>query len=122
MSTLVFVLVFMIGVPLGWEVYAIADPEVRTISRVWAELGREWNPLFCYALSVLNGHFFLRPDENVAKYLGEPMEVGIVLGIAWVVFYFFRRNPEMTPLPTWAGVALIAFGVFVGAFAWTIEP
>lgn len=120
MNTTIFVLVFMIGIPLCWEFYALLNQDLRTISKVWAEMGREWNPLFCYILSVLNGHFFMRPDTNLAKYLGEPAEVAVVIVIGWIIFSVFYTHPGYMPLPTWGWFLLMIFGTLVGAYAWTI--
>lgn len=120
MSTTVFVLIFMFGIPMGWEFYTFTQPDLRTISKVWAEMGREWSPLFCYAVSVLNGHFFIRPETTAAEHIGEGGEVFLVLWAGWGLFWFFRARPDLMPFPTWGWLLLIAAGTLIGGYVWTI--
>jgi len=120
MTTTAFVLAIMIALPLAWEGYAISQSDLQTISEVWATMGREWSPFFAYALSVLVGHFFIRPTHNVASYLAEPGEVFVVLFVGWAIFWGFRAYPQALPLSTTPSFVLTVGGILIGAFVWTI--
>ena len=114
-STLVFVLIFMIAVPLVWEGYALLREDVDTISKTWAKLGREWSSFFAYGMSTLVGHFFLRPSISVAGYISEPTEVAIVLFIGWGIFVIDRGPPKTLKM-----LLIILLGIFVGGYIWTL--
>lgn len=120
MSTTLFVILFMVAIPFGWELYTLTQSDLQTISKAWAEIGREWNPFACYALSVLNGHFFVRPDMNLARHLSEEGEIFFVLWTSWGLFWIFHARSDLMPLPTWGWLLLIAGGTLVGAYVWTI--
>ena len=120
MTTTAFVLLFMIAVPLSWEVYTLTQSDLQTISQVWAQLGREWSPFVAYGLSVLVGHFFIRPDRSPAATLPETGEVAVVLWLGWVIFIAGRAFPQALPLGTAASFGLVAAGVTVGAYFWTM--
>ena len=120
MTTTAFVLLFMIAVPFSWEVYALFQADLQTISQVWAQLGREWSPFFAYALSVLVGHFFIHPETSPAAYLSETGEVFVVLWLGWIIFILGRAFPQALPLGTAASFGLLALGICVGAYFWTM--
>ena len=120
MTTTAFVLLFMIAVPLGWEVYTLTQSDLQTISQVWAQLGREWSPFVAYALSVLVGHFFIHPKTSPAQHLPETGEVFVVLWVGWIIFILGRAFPQALPLGTVASFGLVAVGVCVGAYFWTM--
>lgn len=119
--TVWFVLLVMIGVPLVWEFYTVAFG-LQTISEAWAMLGREWNPFFAYAASVLCGHWFISPPARItaAQYVGELGEAFFVVWIGWAVFWGFRANPQVLPLSWECMFALCVASILIGGFAWTI--
>lgn len=121
MSTYFFVLAIMISIPLGWEFITILTSK-ETISTVWKSLGHEWSPFIIYGVSLLPGHFWVQPPEKytLAGYASEAGEVFVVLWIGWSIFWYFRANPSLTPLNWIESLALIIFGVLIGAFAWTM--
>ena len=120
MTTTAFVLIGMIAVPLGWEVYTLTQSDLQTISQVWATLGREWSPFVAYGLSVLVGHWFIHPERSPAQHLPETGEVFIVLWVGWIIFILGRAFPRALPLGTAASFALVVVGVTVGAYLWTM--
>lgn len=120
LTTWYFVVVIMISVPVAWELVTLVHADLRTISEVWAAIGRQWNPFVEYALSALVGHWFLRPERNLAQHVTEAGEVFVVVWVGWGVFWFFYVNPEMLPLPSWANLLIILSGIFIGGWCWTI--
>jgi hypothetical protein len=123
MTTTAFVIAFMICIPLAWEFYVIVQGE-ETISRAMRDLGHEWSPFLIYAVSALVGHFWVNFEQSLVNRIGggELGEVFFVLWIGWAVFWGFRANPHLLPLGPWQSLALIAFGVLVGAFVWSLSP
>lgn len=122
MTTTLFIILFMVAIPLGWEMYAILGEPI-TISRAFQQLGQEWNAFTIYALSVLVGHFFVQPpaEYTLAGTLSETSEVVIVTWLGWCIFLLFRTHRHWLPLPWYVSLGIIVGSVLVGAFAWTIS-
>lgn len=123
MTTTAFVIAFMLGAPLTWEVLTLFT-QLETISHVFRELGHEWTPFIIYAISVLPGHFFVNFRQSLVQAMGgtNTGEVVVVLWIGWAIFIVFRANPSWTPLGPWSSLALVIFSVLVGAFVWSQNP
>lgn len=120
MTTTLFVVIFMLAVPLAWELYTLTPVNLHQISDVFRALGREWNPFIMYVVSILPGHFWVTPPYTIAQYLDERAELAVVLIIGWVIFWAFRSNPGLMPLDWFDSLVLILFSVAVGAFLWTM--
>jgi hypothetical protein len=99
---------------LGWEGIALVNGHA-TISQA-VQSYTETAPVVSYVLGALVGHFAVQPPAQwtLAARLGEPAEVAVVGVVGLVVFSVIEA------VPWWGDAALLALGVIIGAFAWTI--